>query len=72
LNLHESCSDGGRADQPPVERALRPFLAPLEGRIIFVTAIEDGMSTLVVAVAVPEADNPKKKASMYINSTGAW
>src|SRR5437870_2855276 len=54
------------------ERAYDIFSRLLKERIIFVTgAVEDGMSTLVVAqLLFLEADNPKKEISMYINSPG--
>ena len=54
------------------ERAYDIFSRLLKERIIFVTgAVEDGMSTLVVAqLLFLEAENPKKEISMYINSPG--
>jgi ATP-dependent Clp protease protease subunit len=54
------------------ERAYDIFSRLLKERIIFITgAIEDGMSTLVVAqLLFLEAENPKKEISMYINSPG--
>jgi ATP-dependent Clp protease protease subunit len=54
------------------ERAYDIFSRLLKERIIFITgAIEDGMSTLVVAqLLFLEAENPKKETSMYINSPG--
>src|SRR6478609_439425 len=54
------------------ERAYDIFSRMLKERIIFVTgAVEDGMSTLVVAqLLFLEAENPKKEISMYINSPG--
>ena len=54
------------------ERAYDIFSRLLKERIIFITgAIEDGMSTLVVAqLLFLEADNPKKEIAMYINSPG--
>src|SRR6201992_3176295 len=54
------------------ERAYDIFSRLLKERIIFVTGpVEDGMSTLVVALLLfLEADNPKKEISMYINSPG--
>src|SRR5436853_2397349 len=54
------------------ERAYDIFSRLLKERIIFVTgAVEDGMSTLVVAqLLFLEADNPKKEIAMYINSPG--
>ena len=54
------------------ERAYDIFSRLLKERIIFLTgAVEDGMSTLVVAqLLFLEAENPKKEISMYINSPG--
>jgi ATP-dependent Clp protease protease subunit len=54
------------------ERAYDIFSRLLKERIIFVTgAVEDGMSSLIVAqLLFLEADNPKKEISMYINSPG--
>jgi len=54
------------------ERAYDIFSRLLKERIVFITgAIEDGMSTLVVAqLLFLEAENPKKEISMYINSPG--
>jgi ATP-dependent Clp protease protease subunit len=54
------------------ERAYDIFSRLLKERIIFITgAIQDGMSTLVVAqLLFLEAENPKKEISMYINSPG--
>src|SRR6202046_2890200 len=54
------------------ERAYDIFSRLLKERIIFVTGpVEDGMSTLTVAqLLFLEAENPKKKISMYINSPG--
>ena len=54
------------------ERAYDIFSRLLKERIIFISgAVEDGMSTLVVAqLLFLEADNPKKEISMYINSPG--
>ena len=54
------------------ERAYDIFSRLLKERIIFVTgAVEDGMSTLIVAqLLFLEAENPKKEISMYINSPG--
>jgi ATP-dependent Clp protease protease subunit len=54
------------------ERAYDIFSRLLKERIIFITgAIEDGMSTLVVAqLLFLEAENPKKEISMYIKSPG--
>src|SRR5437016_9041797 len=54
------------------ERAYDIFSRLLKERIIFITgAVEDAMSTLVVAqLLFLEADNPKKEISMYINSPG--
>jgi ATP-dependent Clp protease, protease subunit len=54
------------------ERAYDIFSRLLKERIIFITgAIEDGMSTLVVAqLLFLEAENPKKEISIYINSPG--
>src|SRR6516162_3006017 len=54
------------------ERAYDIFSRLLKERIIFVTgAVEDGMSTLIVAqLLFLEAENPKKEVSMYINSPG--
>src|SRR5687767_8869317 len=54
------------------ERAYDIFSRLLKERIIFITgAVEDGMSTLVVAqLLFLEADNPKKEIAMYINSPG--
>ena len=47
------------------------FSRLLKERIIFISGpIHDGMSTLVVAQEVLEAENPKKEISMYINSPG--
>src|SRR3974377_2332273 len=54
------------------EHAYDIFSRLLKERIIFITgAIEDTMSTLVVAqLLFLEADNPKKEIAMYINSPG--
>src|SRR6195952_2143954 len=54
------------------ERAYDIFSRLLKERIIFISgAVEDNMSTLVVAqLLFLEADNPKKEISMYINSPG--
>jgi ATP-dependent Clp protease, protease subunit len=54
------------------ERAYDIFSRLLKERIIFITgAVEDGMSTLVVAqLLFLEAENPKKEIAMYINSPG--
>ena len=54
------------------ERAYDIFSRLLKERIIFITgAVEDTMSTLVVAqLLFLEADNPKKEIAMYINSPG--
>src|SRR5919112_2987097 len=54
------------------ERAYDIYSRLLKERIIFITgAVEDGMSTLVVAqLLFLEADNPKKEIAMYINSPG--
>jgi ATP-dependent Clp protease protease subunit len=54
------------------ERAYDIFSRLLKERIVFITgAIEDHMSTLVVAqLLFLEADNPKKEINMYINSPG--
>src|SRR3979411_556536 len=54
------------------ERAYDIFSRLLKERIIFLTGpVEDGTSTLVVAqLLFPEAENPKKEISMYINSPG--
>ena len=54
------------------ERAYDIYSRLLKERIIFITgAVEDGMSSLVVAQLLwLEADNPKKEISMYINSPG--
>src|SRR5689334_17022015 len=54
------------------ERAYDIFSRLLKERIVFVTgAVEDGMSTLIVAqLLFLEAENPKKEISMYINSPG--
>jgi ATP-dependent Clp protease, protease subunit len=54
------------------ERAYDIYSRLLKERIIFITgAVEDGMSSLVVAqLLFLEADNPKKEISMYINSPG--
>ena len=54
------------------ERAYDIFSRLLKERIIFITgAVEDGMSTLIVAqLLFLEAENPKKDISMYINSPG--
>src|SRR5216117_1798588 len=54
------------------ERAYDIYSRLLKERIIFITgAVEDAMSTLVVAqLLFLEADNPKKEISMYINSPG--
>src|SRR3979490_952289 len=54
------------------ERAYDIFSRLLKERIIFLTgAVEDGMSTVIVAqLLFLEADNPKKEVSMYINSPG--
>jgi ATP-dependent Clp protease protease subunit len=54
------------------ERAYDIFSRLLKERIIFITgAIEDGMSTLIVAqLLFLEAENPKKEIAMYINSPG--
>src|ERR1700689_832190 len=54
------------------ERAYDIYSRLLKERIIFITGpIEDGMASLVVAqLLFLEADNPKKEASMYINSSG--
>src|SRR5216117_1713311 len=54
------------------ERAYDIFSRLLKERIIFITgAVEDEMSTLVVAqLLFLEADNPKKEIAMYINSPG--
>src|SRR4030088_682369 len=54
------------------ERAYDIFSRLLKERIIFVTGpVEDGMATLTVAqLLFPEAENPKKEISMYINSPG--
>src|SRR4030081_3260241 len=54
------------------ERAYDIFSRLLKERIIFLTgAVEDGMSTLVVAqLLFLEAENPKKEIAMYINSPG--
>jgi ATP-dependent Clp protease, protease subunit len=54
------------------ERAYDIYSRLLKERIIFITgAVEDGMSSLVVAqLLFLEADNPKKEIAMYINSPG--
>jgi ATP-dependent Clp protease protease subunit len=54
------------------ERAYDIYSRLLKERIIFITgAIEDGVSSLVVAqLLFLEADNPKKEIAMYINSPG--
>src|ERR1700727_1412422 len=54
------------------ERAYDIFSRLLKERIIFVTGpVEDGMSTLTVAqLLFLEAENPKKKTSIYINARG--
>jgi ATP-dependent Clp protease protease subunit len=54
------------------ERAYDIFSRLLKERIIFISgAVEDAMSTLVVAqLLFLEADNPKKEIAMYINSPG--
>src|SRR3982750_607791 len=54
------------------ERAYDIFSRLLKERIIFISGVvEDAMSTLVVAqLLFLEADNPKKKIAMYINSPG--
>ena len=54
------------------ERAYDIFSRLLKERIVFITgAIDDGISTLVVAqLLFLEAENPKKEISMYINSPG--
>src|SRR3979490_2729827 len=54
------------------ERAYDIFSRLLKERIIFLTgAVEDGMSTVIVAqLLFLEAENPKKEISMYINSPG--
>src|SRR5437588_3590189 len=54
------------------ERAYDIFSRLLKERIIFITgAVEDEMSTLVVAqLLFLEADNPKKEIALYINSPG--
>ena len=54
------------------ERAYDIYSRLLKERIIFITgAVEDGMSSLVVAqLLFLEAENPKKEIAMYINSPG--
>jgi ATP-dependent Clp protease, protease subunit len=54
------------------ERAYDIYSRLLKDRIIFITgAVEDGMSSLVVAqLLFLEAENPKKEINMYINSPG--
>jgi ATP-dependent Clp protease protease subunit len=54
------------------ERAYDIYSRLLKERIIFITgAVEDGMSSLVVAqLLFLEAENPKKEINMYINSPG--
>jgi ATP-dependent Clp protease protease subunit len=54
------------------ERSYDIYSRLLKERIIFITgAIEDNMSTLIVAqLLFLEAENPKKEISMYINSPG--
>ena len=54
------------------ERAYDIYSRLLKERIIFITgAIEDHMSTLIVAqLLFLEAENPKKEIAMYINSPG--
>ena len=54
------------------ERAYDIYSRLLKERIIFITgAIEDAMSTLVVAqLLFLEAEDPKKEISIYINSPG--
>jgi ATP-dependent Clp protease, protease subunit len=54
------------------ERAYDIYSRLLKERIIFITgAVDDGMSSLVVAqLLFLEAENPKKEIAMYINSPG--
>jgi ATP-dependent Clp protease, protease subunit len=54
------------------ERAYDIYSRLLKERIVFITgAVDDGMSSLVVAqLLFLEADNPKKEIAMYINSPG--
>jgi ATP-dependent Clp protease protease subunit len=54
------------------ERAYDIYSRLLKERIIFITgAVEDGISSLVVAqLLFLEAENPKKEVAMYINSPG--
>ena len=54
------------------ERAYDIYSRLLKERIIFITgAVEDGMSSLVVAqLLFLEAENPKKEIAIYINSPG--
>jgi ATP-dependent Clp protease protease subunit len=54
------------------ERAYDIYSRLLKERIIFITgAVEDGLSSLVVAqLLFLEAENPKKEVAMYINSPG--
>ena len=54
------------------ERAYDIYSSLLKERIVFITgAVDDGMSSLVVAqLLFLEADNPKKEIAMYINSPG--
>src|SRR5271165_7067723 len=54
------------------ERAYDIYSRLLKERIVFITgAVDDGMSSLVVAqLLFLEADNPKKEVAMYINSPG--
>ena len=54
------------------ERAYDIYSRLLKERIVFITgAVDDGMSSLVVAqLLFLEAENPKKEIAMYINSPG--
>jgi ATP-dependent Clp protease, protease subunit len=54
------------------ERAYDIYSRLLKDRIVFITgAVDDGMSSLVVAqLLFLEAENPKKEIAMYINSPG--
>src|SRR3981081_375536 len=54
------------------ERSYDIYSRMLKERIIFLTgAIDDGMSTLIIAqLLFLEAEDPKKEVSIYINSPG--